>query len=508
MDIAILHLEMLGLSALAVALFHARSRFGLAPLYVFVGMLLVFQAVASRLHVMVPVAGSDPARYAGLVHLPLVLTAVVLVYVLEGTRAARHLIGALFLSALLLLGMRALLTVRLGEIAAMDVDGHTWSQYGEHRWTNPGVVAHLVSGLAWLVDGVVIIVVYQALVNLSDKVPVVIAFSLALLAGTVTDALVYGGLSGSLDIGTFGGEVIGKLTAGIAAAIPAALYMNFAFRKYSDDVRGGVLHRGALEILSLKRELQTARVELTQSRAETQHVQSIFRRYVAPDVVDEILSEPDQLQLGGQEREVTIVFSDIRGYSTVTENMGPVATIGLLNRYFAAMSEVINEYRGTIIEFEGDAILTVFNAPLDQEDHAERAVRSSIAMLERLLELEQEWEADGTAAYWKDVGIPTFRIRIGIHTGPVVVGNVGSESRAKYAVIGDTVNTAARVETLNKDVMTSLLISGTTEAQLDAPDLDLIDMGKHRVKGRREPVHVFTVEGLPSALAYERSEDG
>ena len=194
---------------------------------------------------------------------------------------------------------------------------------------------------------------------------------------------------------------------------------------------------------------------------------------------------------------MTILFADIRGYSTLAEALAPTEVIGLLNDYFKGVTRVILENKGMINEFEGDAVLAVFGAPLELENHAELAVNSALGMLDAVRDLNAVWEDDGTAARWRGAGVDGLAIRIGIHTGEVVAGNIGSEARTKYAVIGDTVNTASRVEGLNKTLQTSVLLTSTTRAAVLARSTvvpPLVDMGSHVVKGRTEPVRVFTIE--------------
>ncbi len=492
MILLLLHVEILGMSGALVGLHALRRKLGVAPFYLAVGLLLAYMTIGGRLKVLVPVVGADTAYYSSLAHLTLVLTAMVLVYTLDGTRDARRLIAALVVAKLCVLVLKLLLAAHL---AAPGVD---LALYGRERWASPQVLPGLLSTGALAVDGLVIIVVYQATINLSRRTPVVVALSVALLAALAADALVYGGLSGRLDLARFVSHLVGKLTAGVAAALPAAAYLSLAIRRSPEEVRGGVRERGALSIVDLRRELRSVRAALARSETQYANMRDLFGRYVVPDVIDDILEDASKLKLGGELREVTILFSDIRGYSTMSEGMSPEETIRLLNEYFGAMSDVIFAERGTIIEFEGDAILAVFGAPLDQPDHAPRAVRTAMRMLDEVMVLNDHWDEAGTSERWRDLLPGPFRIRIGIHTGQVVVGNVGSEARAKYAVIGDTVNTAARVEGLNKQLLTPLLLTASTAEQLGDLDVELMDMGKFGVRGRKEPVHVYSVCGLPA----------
>ncbi len=180
----------------------------------------------------------------------------------------------------------------------------------------------------------------------------------------------------------------------------------------------------------------------------------------------------------------------------MSEAMAPTEVIALLNRYYERVTSIILEQKGMINEFEGDAVLAVFGAPNDLSDHGHRAICAGRGMLKAVDILNKEFEADGTNLKWKSVGIDRLSIRVGIHTGPVVVGNVGSEARTKYAVIGDTVNIASRVEGLNKTLNTELLLTSTTLAQVKQSGccVEVQALGSHPVRGRSEDVEVYTVE--------------
>jgi adenylate cyclase len=226
---------------------------------------------------------------------------------------------------------------------------------------------------------------------------------------------------------------------------------------------------------------------------EREHIRRVFGRYVSEDVARKVLSSPDASRLGGEEREVTVLFNDLRGYSTVTEGIAPIETIQLLNEYMGAMGTIIDAHHGCVLEFIGDAIVAVFNAPAEVPDHAEKAVRCARAMVARLGELNRTWEASGLAKLWQGRGMKELGARIGVHTGRVVAGTLGTSTRVKYGVIGDTVNVTARVESLNKDLGTELLVTRETWARL--PD-DLTAAGKprgeHPVKGRQASVTVYS----------------
>ena len=264
----------------------------------------------------------------------------------------------------------------------------------------------------------------------------------------------------------------------------------------SADASRRVAVQGEDELAALATSINGMLGELAAAR---EVIRSAFGRYVSEDVARAILAAPEGPVLGGELREVTILFSDIRGYSTISERMAPVDVVELLNEYFGAMSAVIEAEGGVVIELLGDAILAVFGAPGDLEEHAERAVRAALAIERRGEELNRAWDASGRSRLWKEHGITALGSRIGIHTGRVVAGNLGSPTRMKYAVIGDAVNTAARVEGLNDVVGTSVLLTAQVRAELsDALAARTEDKGEHTVKGRERPVHVFTIARAPA----------
>lgn len=231
---------------------------------------------------------------------------------------------------------------------------------------------------------------------------------------------------------------------------------------------------------------------IAKSLKERDFLRDTFGRYVSPDIARRVLADRSAAALGGEEREVTVVFSDIEGYSTMTELIPPKEVLGMLNTYLAAMNEIIDQHQGCIIEFLGDAILTVFNAPNDVPNHAEVGVRCAIAMRTRLEEMNRVWAAQPIAEIWRQAGKERLHARIGIHTGRVVAGNLGSRTRMKYGLIGDVVNVAARIEALNKKLSTSLLVSADTKGLLGQElEAIAIDRGEHEVKGRAGHVKVW-----------------
>jgi adenylate cyclase len=233
--------------------------------------------------------------------------------------------------------------------------------------------------------------------------------------------------------------------------------------------------------------------KMAEGLQDREFIRATFGRYVSKDVARELLERRDTAARGAEEREVTILFSDLTSYSTICEHLPPVQLLDMLNHYLGAMNEVIDTHHGCVIEILGDAILAVFGAPYYRADHPQQAFRCALAMRDRLVQLNGEWQASGLSQCWTQSGVAQLKARIGVHTGRVVVGSLGGETRMKYAVIGDAVNVASRLETLNKELGTDVLISAEVYRELPA-DLarGMRACGKFRVKGREQEVQVYT----------------
>ena len=222
---------------------------------------------------------------------------------------------------------------------------------------------------------------------------------------------------------------------------------------------------------------------LTTSR-EKAFIHSAFSRYLAPDVITEIINDPDKLNLGGEKREMTAIFTDIQSFSTISEQLDPTQLVKLLNRYLTAMSNIIMENKGTIDKYEGDAIIAFFGAPLFNADHPALACRSALAMK------AAEAELNITIAEEKMSPIPLFT-RIGINTGDMVVGNMGAENKMDYTIMGNAVNLAARLEGVNKQYHTGgILISEYTKDRIGDEFL-LRPLDRVRVVGIHTPLRLY-----------------
>lgn len=210
-----------------------------------------------------------------------------------------------------------------------------------------------------------------------------------------------------------------------------------------------------------------------------------FSRYVSRDVLAEILKDPSKIALGGAERNVTVFFSDIRGFTALSERTSPAELVALLNRYFTQMSEEVLRANGVLDKYIGDAIMAFWGAPTSDPDHAEHAVDAARGMIKQLALLNAEFRREGK---------PEISIGIGIYTGTAIVGNVGSDQRFDYTVIGDTVNAASRLEGLNKQYGTTIIIGESTRRNLKKT-YDIRPLGDAEVKGRTEPIHIYEVCG-------------
>jgi adenylate cyclase len=217
----------------------------------------------------------------------------------------------------------------------------------------------------------------------------------------------------------------------------------------------------------------------------TRAIRETFGRYVAPEVVAELIDRHHDMAFSGEARQVTILFSDLEGFTSLSERTPPAEVLRLLNEYLEGMISALFEQRGTIGDFVGDAIMAYFGAPIATGDHAARACRGALAMQDRLRELNTAWEKRR---------MPPLRMRIGIHSGETIAGSVGSARRAKYTLIGDAVNLASRLEGVNKFFGTSALLS-TAARELAGGAFLTRELGRVIVQGRHEPVSVYELLG-------------
>ena len=217
---------------------------------------------------------------------------------------------------------------------------------------------------------------------------------------------------------------------------------------------------------------------------ERRQLREVFSKYVSPAVLVDILRDPKKVVLGGEEREVTVFFSDIRSFTTVSEHLSPLELVRVLNRYFSAMGKIVTSHGGVLDKFIGDAIMAFWGAPLRDAEQADHALQAALEMLKALQDLNRDFQERGD---------PEIRIGIGIYTGRAVVGNVGSADRFDYTVIGDTVNVASRLEGLTKEYKVPIVFGETTKEKLRGT-YPVLSLGSVFVKGRSEPLQIYTVQ--------------
>lgn len=289
----------------------------------------------------------------------------------------------------------------------------------------------------------------------------------ATLLGVFGIAVVFGAFARRVRLGhlTTGLAILSCVAVGLAYAL---LRFNYLWQPFS-----------ALLVIWLAFAV-AATISYLQEKGQREHALQMFSRFLDPNVVRS-LTDGDDLAIAqaGSSREITVLFSDIRGFTTLSETRSPEEVVELLNRYFDLQVSAIFEEKGTLDKFIGDAIMAFWNAPLSMPEHARHAVRAAMGMQQQLARFKEEIGEIGTS----------FDIGIGLHTGPAVVGFLGASQRLDYTAIGDTVNLASRIEGLTKGVARILVSEATRDACGEA--FEFIDRGEFAVKGRVHPVRLF-----------------
>ncbi|MBN2533995.1 MAG: adenylate/guanylate cyclase domain-containing protein [Spirochaetales bacterium] len=223
-------------------------------------------------------------------------------------------------------------------------------------------------------------------------------------------------------------------------------------------------------------------------------IKNAFKQYLSPAVIEQLIADPDKLALGGERKEISIYFSDLQGFTSISEALTPEGLTSLLNDFLSAMTDIILDEGGTVDKYEGDAIIAFWNAPLPQEDHALRAVRAALSCQTKLAEMRP--------AFRERVGKDLF-MRIGMNTGIAVVGNMGSRNRFDYTMLGDAVNLASRLEGINKQFNSYFMISQATKDRIGNA-YPVRELSRVTVVGRKEPVTVY--EPMPERKYDEMKE--
>lgn len=249
--------------------------------------------------------------------------------------------------------------------------------------------------------------------------------------------------------------------------------------------------------LSLKRAMQEIQHLAAQLELRNRFIRKTFGRYLTDEVVASLLDSPEGLQLGGERRRVTMLMADLRGFTSLAERLTPEQVMAIVNRYLGTMVEVVTPYHGTIDEFIGDGLFVIFGAPVQREDDACRAVACAVAMQLAMVSVNAQQRAEG---------LPEVHMGIGVHTGEVVVGNIGSDKRTKYGVVGSHVNVTARIESYS--VGGQILISEAVKREL-GPLLRLASQLEVAAKGVDEPLTLYEVQGIGGTynLFLPQSED-
>tara|TARA_B000000532_G_C18848079_1_gene398193 strand:+ start:47 stop:1210 length:1164 start_codon:yes stop_codon:yes gene_type:complete len=221
-------------------------------------------------------------------------------------------------------------------------------------------------------------------------------------------------------------------------------------------------------------------------------MQQTLKRYFGDVLSHKMLKDGGELE--GEIKWVSVLFSDLSSYSTITENMSPEVALEFLNEYFTKMHEVIREFEGHILNYIGDSIMVVFGAPQKLNNHENQAVECSIKMKKQLKELNTQWDNNKLSRYWKNHGIDSIKMRIGIHTGSVIAGNIGSPEMLQYSTIGDTVNVASRLEQANKEFNTEISFSHEIYTALEEQLFEKSNLsGEITLKGRAVPTKVYSI---------------
>ena len=287
-------------------------------------------------------------------------------------------------------------------------------------------------------------------------------------------------------IGIVTGLAIPRLGAAKGAPFAAGLFIAYILLTWHLFAKSGVL----LNIIYPLIALIALYISLTiykymTEEKEKKKIKGAFTYYVSSSVVDEMLKHPEKLKLGGDRRDLSVLFSDIRGFTTIAEGLTPEDLVHLLNEYLTVMTDIVFKYNGTLDKYMGDAIMAIYGAPLDLPDHPIKACQSALEMIEALKRLNQKWIGEGK---------PPMDIGIGINTSPMMVGNMGSDQRFDFTVMGDSVNLGSRLEGTNKTYKTNIIISEFTFERVK-DKFACMELDSVRVKGKTQPIKIYNLLG-------------
>jgi adenylate cyclase len=233
-----------------------------------------------------------------------------------------------------------------------------------------------------------------------------------------------------------------------------------------------------------------------ESRTKRQ-LTSLFGQYVPPELVEEMSRDPENYSMAGRKAELTVLFSDVRGFTTISEGLEPDQLAALMNEYLGAMTEIVRDNRGTLDKYIGDAIMAFWGAPVDDPEHAKHAVLTALKMQEGLVDLNRTLVAKG----W-----PDLKIGIGVNTGIMTVGDMGSPVRQSYTVMGDAVNLGSRLEGITKQYGVGIIVGEETRERLNN-DFVFRELDRVRVKGKDEPIGIYEPVALEGTLSKAQTEE-
>jgi adenylate cyclase len=289
-------------------------------------------------------------------------------------------------------------------------------------------------------------------------------------------------------VGAVGTALLG--VGGIAIALALSWHAYHAWHWLLDPVYPALATLGVYLVGSLQNFLQ--------SEVQRRQVRGAFSRYLSPTLVDELAANPERLRLGGEMRDMTLLFCDVRGFTTISEQLDPHALTSLVNRFLTPMTDIILARRGFIDKYMGDCIMAFWNAPLDDAEHPMHACESAFAMVEALKTLNEKLAAETGAGGHQ---LPPLAVGIGLNTGMCCVGNMGSDQRFDYSVISDEVNLASRLEGQSKTYGVSIVMGENTRVRV--PELAALELDLIRVKGKNRPVRIYTLLGPRELAARE-----
>jgi adenylate cyclase len=264
-----------------------------------------------------------------------------------------------------------------------------------------------------------------------------------------------------------------------AALFGGAYYAFSASRMLVDPVTPGLVLTAAF--------VPAFVVMFQQEQIARKFIRGAFGKFLSPLILDRLERDPSLLKLEGESREITAFFSDIRGFTSISEQLSPPQVTTMLNQYFTPMTRIVVDHKGLVDKYMGDGLAAMWNAPVDVYDHPRQAARAALAMLKSLEKLNEGWRAD------KAMKLPEIKIGIGLHTAEARVGNFGSEDHLEYSMLGDMVNLTSRLESLTKQYGVPIIMSADTRERVD--DFAAVPLGAFTVKGRIEPTKIYALAG-------------